>query len=399
MACNAVTDYLVRESGRIIPDFIARRVFPGSLWMNILQTTEWMIGMGSQLSRVIYDRQAPTAALPEWQDLTVESGQEGGLCLGPSQQVPIGSTTYSWSLKARNFRGPDFCAEDLAYPLQVMRQLEDALSSMRDYIRKEWEIRNRYEYFRAAKFKVAVTLAGPPVEESTLFQTTYPTTDATGNLTLSILENYRATQIREGLSESAMSFESGVPNSLAIVGIEQSANLIRDNGTTGGYIAQAFMGQGTGSPLLKALGAAWSLRGIVPMVDPFPRRFTFSGGVYTEVPAYITTVATKGSKAEVNPAWKIATKEESFLFDSSVVRKNVPRPMTMGNTGLPFNPVDYTGQWQLLNIPDRDCNPLATIVFPYARVKAGYEPINPERGVAFVHLRCSPSQAGAACVA
>jgi hypothetical protein len=74
-------------------------------------------------------------------------------------------------------------------------------------------------------------------------------------------------------------------------------------------------------------------RGFIHIIDPYPRRFTCSGGVYTEIPAFNTVAATKGQKAEINTAYETAPHEELVIFDPQVYTSLIPRPI---GTVAPF---------------------------------------------------------------
>ena len=102
MSCDAVTDILVRESGRIGPE-IYNRVFQRSPWVRLIQRGTFPDQMGHTISVLTYERSAPTQAEPTWTALTVNDGDiaEGGLCLQPATKVGIASTTRNYNLARR----------------------------------------------------------------------------------------------------------------------------------------------------------------------------------------------------------------------------------------------------------------------------------------------------------
>src|SRR5205823_13325422 len=53
--------------------------------------------------------------------------------------------------------------------------------------------------------------------------------------------------------------------------------------------------------------------GYIHEIDPYPRRFTFSGGAYVEVAPFVKSATTKGNKWELNPAYQAAPYEEAIV--------------------------------------------------------------------------------------
>lgn len=390
MACDPVVDYLQEESGRYIADLIARRVFGESPWMTLIRRGEFPAGMGYQISRLVYERTAPTVAEPVWHDMQINDGQEGGLCLPPADKIGVGSTTYNFNLKRRVIDGPDFCAEDLRYKFSAMQQLNDIADTLVDYVKIEWEIRDRHEYFRSVKHKVVLTACGSAATSTSTTASTYPAACPNGTLDLSTLAYWRIRLIRDGAGRTALMRINNAPILTAITSAETSGNILRLNSTLRTDLNYAYMGSQAGALVLAAFGTQYTLGGFVFIDDMFPRRFTCVAGVATEVAAFELQAATKGQKAEIRSAWMTAPTEESFLFDPEVFVQLVPRPITNPAARFSFDPVNYTGDWAALNIPDRKCNPRLQILYHQAIMAAATSLLHPERGVAFLHTRCDP---------
>jgi hypothetical protein len=386
MACESITDYLVRESGRYVPDMIRDRTFARSPWMSLIQRGTFPSGMGVVLSNLTYERQAPTEAEPTWSDMSVTDGAEGGSCLPPVTTIGAGSTTRTFSLKRRALHGPRFCAEDLRYSFELSRQLDRIIDHLSDYVTIEWEIRDRHEYFRNVAHKVVITDECPPTSTSTEGLTTYPAECPGAKLSLGILDRWKMRLFREGANRSALGYENGAPILTVIVSSETFQGLLKDNAER-----RQDLRWGAPNRLLAPFGVQGSLWGYYFIEDPYPRRFTCTGGTYTEVPAFSSTTASKGTRAQVNPDWESAPYEESFIFDPTVFTQLVPEPIVAPHPRVRFDPVNYTGQWSVRNILDEVCNPDGNILFHRAIMAAASEPVHPERGVAFVHLRCDPA--------
>lgn len=384
MACTAINDILARESSRISKD-IYDRVFPTSPWIGLIKRGTFPKEMGQTISVLTYERSAPTTAEPTWSLVdTTTDGTAGGACLPAATVIPIASTLRTFSLYRLNLQGPDFCAENLRTPFEVSQQLGAIVSVLAEYSRIEWEIRDRHEYFKFCKRKVVITSIGL-VEDATM-AAAYPAGTPGSILTQGVLNRYKAKLIRDGAGQSALGKQDGVPVLTLICSGETSDNLIFLNADI-----RQDLRWGKPNELLASYGVDRSYRGFFHLIDPFPRRFNIILGVLTEVPAFYATAATKGNKTEVNPDYEAATIEESFIFDPTVFEQLIPEPVVAPGANLRFDPANYMGDWKWLNIPDRDCNPRGQIGFHDGILAAGSKPVHPERGVAFLHLRCDPA--------
>ena len=390
MACDPVVDFLEQESGRYIADLIARRVFGVSPWLTLIRRAEFPAGMGYQINRLVYERTAPLVAEPTWQNMAIDDGQEGGLCLPAATKIGVGSTTYQFNLQRRVINGPDFCAEDLRYKFSLMQQLNDIAGVLADYVTIEWEIHDRHEYFRSCKHKVVMDACGSAATSTSTTAASYPSVCPTGTLDLGTLEYWRLRLLRDGAAQTVMLRNDGQPIITAVTSPETSGNIKRLNSTLVQNLNFAYMGHGPRSILIEAFGVNYTLSGIAFLNDLFPRRFSCADGTATEIPAFTDQAADKGRKAELNPSWLTAATEESFIFDPEVFVQLIPRPITNPAAKFNFDPVNYTGDWAALNIPDRVCNPRGQNLFHQAIMAAATSLLHPERGVAFLHLRCDP---------
>lgn len=383
MSCENVIDIVTRETGRFSTE-IYNRVFPTSPWIGLIKRDVFPEGMGETISNLTYERSAPTDAEPTWADIAVTEGDvgvEGGACLPAATKISIGSTVRTWNLKRRVLEGPDFCAEELRTPFAVAKQLENILQILAEYARIEWEIRYRHEYLRLVGTKVVV---GVTLTEGV--STTFPGVAATGQLTQGVLNRYKVKLRRDGADMSALGRENGVGIFTLITDEETSDAIIFQNEDI-----RQDLRWGKPNMLLAPYGVEKSYRGFYHVIDNFPMRFSFSGGAYVEVAAFSTTAATKGQKAQVNASWTSALYTSSHIFNPAVFTARIPRPVVNPSRNFRFDPVSYMGNFQLKNILDRVCNPDGTIVYHRATLAEASEPVHPERGVSFVHLRCDAS--------
>jgi hypothetical protein len=387
MACDGITDILVRETGRFMPGEIFQRVYGKSIWMSLIQRGVYPAGLSETLSNLTYERNAPTDAEPTWNTVTVVDGQEGGACLPPVDLIDIGSTTRTFQLYRRALHGPKFCAEEFRTVFDLRKQLDSISEILTQRVRIEWEIRDRHEYFRSTLRKVVVDDCYNPTENSN-GETTYPSACPNQTLGLGLLDKYRIELLRDGAADSALLQSNGAPLMTVIASPEWIGNTIRQNEDIREDIRWADSGKGDNARLLRAFGVNASYDGFMFLV---PRRFTCSGGTYTEVPAFVQANATKGVKYNLNPAYKTAPYEELFIFDPMVMTQLIPQPITNPAPNFRFDPVSYVGDVKILNIPNEQCNPDGNQLRHRIVMAAATEPKHVWKGVSFVFLRCDPA--------
>jgi len=357
--------------------------------MNLAKRGEWLPAMGVVINTLVYERSAPTEAEPSWTAInSIPDGIEGGSCLPATTKISVASTARSFNLARRVLEGPDVCNIDTMPVFDLQNQLASTFGILGDYCRIEWEIRYRHEYFRLCQTKV---VCDATYTTTTTMATTYPAVAATKPLNLKILRKLSIDLMRDGAGAEALIRSNGEPLVTVLVSSETAGNIIRANDALRNDIRW-------GSPniLLTTFGVTERLQNIVFLVDTFPRRFTFSAG-YVEVPAFTLAPATRGQKAVVADAWKVATYEESTIQDPNVVTYLIPSPPVAPHPNFRFDPVNFTGAVTLKNIIDRTCNPDGNLIYHRMHMGAASMPEQPERGVAIVHLRCDPEGEVTAC--
>lgn len=397
MACDSITDYVVRESGRLMEEIVVRDAFMTSPWLRLMPRGVWPSGRGQDLSVISYERNAPSDSSDhlQWNLVSTVDGNEGGSCLNPPEPITIGSTKRTFYLYQRSLQGPDFCAVDLHSAFELAQQLNAVGDILTNRVKIEWEMKDRFEYFKQCNTKVIVD-ACPPSEYADSWGVTSWTSvmtqtqsDCSGFsiLTQGVLDIYRAQLLRDGAVMGALGMRNGAPVLTLISSFETSDNIIKLNADV-----RQDLRWGEPNKLLAPLGVVGDYRGFYHVNDGFPRRFNCTlAGTITEVAPFTLGAASKGQKATINSSWRTATLEESFIFDRTVMTQLVPQPIVNPAPNFTFNPVSYIGTIQALNIIDRVCNPLGTILFHRADMAAASMPNKPERGVAFLHLRCDPA--------
>lgn len=394
MACESVTDIVVRETGRYLPGTIYDRMFATSPWLSFMKRGVYPGGLSQTINVLTYERTAPIGLNSSWAAVTVVNGAEGGACLPPATKVGIGSTNRNFQIFRVAVEGPDFCAEEFRSVFDLRLQLDRIADILAEYTRLAWEDRDRNEYFRLVANKVVVNGCGPNATNTITEQASYPAAQALKTLNFGILDYWRIRLLRDGAAKSSMIYNNGSPVLSVIASQETIGAIIRDNNDIREDLRWADSGRGDAARLIRAFGVNHTYGGYAFFADPYPRRFTYSGGVYTAIAPFVSSAASKGNKSEINPAWEVAPYEETFIFDPDVMHQLIPQPITNPHPLFRFDPIRYTGDWKVQNIPNRDCNPDGNLIYHRGILAAASMPVRPQRGVAFVHLRCDPACGG-----
>lgn len=379
--CSSITQQLTAESGRFLSEEVYRRVIPVSPIVALINKDTFPEGMGEVISNLTYGRVAPTDAVPTWTTVTDDTADGG--CLPTAATIDFGSIARTFNLQKRAVNGPDFCVEGLRTKFALMKQLDSIAAAMSQYARIEWEIRYRTEYMRLCQKKVVCLASGVAGNVST--GATFNNVAATTQLTQGILNYYRGYLIRDGAIEGALGMRDGGPILTLVCSPEVSESLIFQNADVRQDIRW-----GKPSELLAPFGVERDYRGFYHLIDHFTRHYNFAG-TYTEVAAWVNQAATKGNESVLNSSWYSAGFDTSYIFDRTVMTSRIPKPITSPGGGQHFDAMRYLGQFDFKNILSKDCNPDGSIIFPRAVFASGSEPVRPERGVAFLSLRCDPA--------
>lgn len=398
MAAPSIINYLNALTGMFDKE-VYRDYWPRSPWLSLIRRGTWPDHIGTTISTVVYGRNAPAVANPTWTPINITSGLEGGACLPQPEIVTPGYRVRQYSLAQRALKGPHFCAENLRFSWEMEKQMKGIVDAFGGRMQIEWEIRDRFEYHKNCKYKVTClgtapvlntnftdTIAQPAAGADNAFIQTAPTSE----LTWGWLDAFRMKILRNGALLSALGMENGTPVLTAIVSAETAQSLRS--------AVQGDLRFGAPAKLLAPFGVIGSLKGYYLLEDMYPRRFNYTNGAFVQVPPFeLDTTVTVGEDYKVNHSWETASYEESCIFDPMVYQQNIPAPLTNAGAGVVFNPTNYTGVFRLLNIPHEDNNPEGNIVFHFAKMVEGDEPLYPQRGVSYIHLRCDPAVAGLGC--
>ena len=385
--CAAVNNLLVQETGRITGE-INKRLVRRNPIISLVPKKEFPNGLGYTISNLTFERALPASSEDTWTQVQPSSDSASvNACLPPVEPIQFGETLRTFYLTHKAFESPDFCIQDIQTSYQFERQVERMVEVLAKVT--EWELGNHYynKYVQICGHKLTVTNSSATgvVDNGSSGFSTSPLPN--GALTQGVLEDIYMTLFREGTDESAIGRVDGGDVYLLVCGTEVSRDIVRQNPDIRQDIRYAYQGMGENT-LIQALGEARSYGGFKHLQMPYPPRYSFDGTNYQRVEPFVQVAATKGLKWELNPVYKTAPYQVSYIFLPNVTYCNVFNQVS-NVAGLSFNPnIDYLGRFMWINEWHRQCNPDRTIGFFRAIMKDAFEPIHPELGYAIMHSNC-----------
>lgn len=389
--CDEVTNAFIAQSG-LLSDRMYSRVSPKGIWVASTPRGEWKDGMGLVQNSLLWERTVPTDDGDEWASAALSDGNTDNCELTP-ELVEFGQTERTMQMQRRNIQTQEFCVEDLRADhqiQQVAKAIDKNLAWITDYV---WDSRDRREYIRLAEHKVTEK-ATVDINATSFVAGTPPTS----RLTWGTLEQiYNQLKLEDG----GMSAVGRTSNNRPVYDLFTDGNTIRDLIRQDPDLREdfrfAFMGEGINSPLLSSLGVGITYNGWRLIEDRFPLRENIETGAYVSVAPYTDPEATtKGKKQLVNQDYLYATYQTSVVHIPSVFTQLVPKPISSIGS-MKFNPVNYMGDFQFLNIKDKVCNPRGTKGFFDAVFASASEPGDTYLGYAIKHLNCAPYRHRRSC--
>jgi hypothetical protein len=382
MAYPDLNQILVAEENRI-GEKIYRKSLNTSVWNTLVPKEAWPDGLSDSIQVMTVERNLPEN-IDTWSELA--ANEDSNNCIPTADVVPTGQTLRSFNLSQKALESPEICVNDTRNAFKTAEQIRMMYENLTKVVRYTWKRRAMLEYFRLAEHKI-VAANGLPESSSHM-----PTLAATSMLTQGILNKVYTWLISDNAEDDGGSLgrADGAPQFVLITDMETSDSILREDATN-----NAFLWNAKRVPeLLQPLGVERAFRGFYHVKDVLPRRFTFAGGVWTEVQPYETAAATKGTKAKLSPEYMAAPFTDSYVFLPSVFSFMVPQPISTKGSGTSWKAQSYMGDFKWLNIQDRVNNPDNSIGFYRALLQSGSKPVHPEFGFVIRHLRC-PSDIGA----
>jgi len=364
----SLTDMLVKESGRISGD-IYRKTIDTSPWLKLVKQTTWPDEMGDTLSVLTYERSlakktADSSLGQAWEN--VKSNDANKFAIPSATKVTPATSTATYSLAHTAIESAPIIVNDLRFSYNFREQLRAIYDNLVENVSWAWKDRYRDQYYALCKHNVVAGYEGNdgPTTGTLVEGTTagvFPGTDTgagdndnldetkLGVITNGIMNQTYMRMIRDGAGTNPMGRTNGRPIFTAIMGAEASERLITEDSTRTDYRESSQVNE-----LLKPLGVERSHRGYYHIIDPFPKRFNFSGSTWAEVAPYVAATGL------VDPAYEKAEYEDVVIFHQDVMESLVPRPIGSAGSGTGFTPQSYRGKFNFLNIQDRTENPDGT---------------------------------------
>ncbi len=388
--CTAVTNALLAETGRFGPGIFQRAARKRPI-IRLQSKTRgaWMDGMGVTIGAVTFERMLPDTQGGVWANIAQSDGDSINACLPPLDTTGFGSTVRTYTPQHMAINTDDFCIRDIQFDWQYAEMLTKITAGFADVSEWVWAERYTREYVRLAGHKLTLYANGN-VDDSA---TNYDAASApTGVLSQGLLNDVYLSLYREGGDLSSGLDESTNEPVFTIITSSENLKLILQNNVD---IRQdnrfAYMGT-KDNPLTPLIPGMPTRRrnygGFIYEIDPYPRRFTLSGGVYTQINPFVKSATTKGNKWELNPAYKAAPFEESIIWHESNYQSLAVNTVSNPSPGWTFQANNWMGEFIPKNIIHRTCNPDGTIIFFRALFADASKPVNPQVGYSILSLRC-----------
>ena len=386
-----VNNQLQQEAGRI-GEMISAKLIATDPWNRLVKQDTFPAGMGESIQTLIQERTTvPNASSTAWEDVGTNDGT-GNTCNPTPQVVEFARTLKSYNLQQSAIRSPGFCVNDLRTAWKAEEQLAGEVKVLKENSQWFWSNRYRDEFSRLAGNKVVTDVNDTLAMSTSGSNEAFPAAAPTYALDQGILDQFYLDLSRDA-AEGHYAMVDGEPQYGLICSPETSNYLKKQNAD----IRQDLRFSSQVDELIKPFGAAFSYSGYVHLVDRQAPRYNFVGGEFVRVPFFTTAPANTGLKAVVNPAYRSASFEVSFIYNPHVYTSRVAQVITSPGSGLKFDPVNYRGEFMWINNKDNANNILGVNGYFYALFMQGSQPKRTEWGYAIMHLRCSPATLYQSC--
>lgn len=382
--CN-VSEQLQQESGRI-GELISAKAIDGSIWDTLVTQEEFPSYMGATISTLIQQRVVvPDATSSAWGDVGTNNGT-GSSCNPTPQQINFARDISSYNLQQAAIRSPGFCVNDIRTAWDAEQQLSAEVDCLTQNTKWMWSNRYRDEAIRLYGNKVVTDVSDTYQMSTTGSNQALPASRPQYALDQGMLDTFYLDLNRDS-AEGYYATVNGMPQYALICSAETSKYLQKQNAE----IRDDLRFSSEVDDLIKPFGVGWAYSGFVHLVDLQAPRFTFTNGQLTRVPFYTTNPAFSGNKAVVNPAYRTAPYEGSFIFNTNAYTSRVPKVITSPGGGLSFDAQNYRGEFKWINEFDINCNIWKDQGFFAARFMNGSQAKRTEWGYFIVHLKCNPA--------
>jgi hypothetical protein len=282
--------------------------------------------------------------------IVLADGSNAGVCNYSFKDLSIGFDEVTYGPRRLQWRGPLFCKDDAYFAHAPDEFLSAYVEEMTNYVQMDIENHLLYWYMRMVPIYVANANFGitpPPAPSATL---TAPV--ATSELTMDMLDRLAMQLVTNRASPDDKRYvELGGMGPLytLYVGAEASQRILRSN-------ADFRMDIRYSDPtlLLNRLGANQAVKNWKFLIWTLPYRFTHDGTKYINVPRFVSSAATKGTKTDVNPNWinpTTAPYEVAIVLSPEVMKSELIIPDSRVD-GVTWPTTNYMGNWNWVTGPE-----------------------------------------------
>ena len=387
-----INTYLAKESGRLTYDIYQRTLY-SSPWLSLPKKVAWPQEMGETMSNVMFER--PYVATENaWESVSFNDGTDN-TCLPTNDSVQFHQTLREMQLYHKSVYSPKFCVNDLLFTGARQKQMESVVKALNEQVRYYWIKWNRDNWTQWSNKVIAEPGLDTVTTETT---TTFGTTEATSQLTNGTLEYYYEQLILEQGTPHSLSVQNGRPIFGLITDQVTSRRLTRDDDA----IREDYRNSSERDLLLQPLGVTHTYNGFIHMIDDMPPRYSFAGGVYTVIEPYILDTSGVNDKLVVNPLYRSADFQDSYIYVRDAMQFRVPGSVT-GVSQAKFDPQNYMGDFKWLNVQNDDessdaYNPDKTLGRFRGVLMSASEGINPHLMFTIRHKVCTSDFGLVGCV-
>jgi hypothetical protein len=408
MACN-VFDGLASATESLSNE-VYGRLQPTSLWMNLVPRAPFPNNTGlEQTSFRQGNIEPPDTSTWVAEALTSEENVAGA-CANDVDDVTWGYDNWIWAPEKKRFKGPLLCKEQFNYEHQPDKWLNGYIGRLSMFSDRVMSFRLQEHYLSLSNKYIAgndVIIPGsylPPGQS----EATLPAIQPTSQITQSMLDQISLRLNEAGASEQTdptsygyYNYGQSGPVYTLYIGQEASQQIVRNDPFLARVNNFSDMGKGDMSQLRLRLASAREYFSFKHVINMIPPRYNWNGSALVRVPVYINVANTgAGESAVFNPDWQTAEFEAAFVLHPLVMTDHPIEPQVNAG-GLPFDPINYMGEWQFvvggyklgIDCPD----PLDDFGQHWSTFKHAIEPVNPDYGYTILFKRCPANVLTVAC--
>lgn len=425
----ALDNILTEEADKISAD-IHGYMLHTSPWIDLSTRGVLPTGSGYRMNTLIYDRSLPqhqaTPGSGSYDQLganfvgfassALSAGDKAaGVLAGAhvdAQGPTYAAARIDFTRKLREFEperavffGPYLDLANLQFVTQLQEQIGQMVEILGDS--SKWILENRFrdEYDRVSDTVVACKTSGTAISTGHTGTATGGTAatgvldmDAstaallpTANISNRIMDLIQIRLRLAGANRNAWGQEGGQAIHALVCSSEASYRLKQETG----YRDDLRNNPGRVDELLQPLGVSTSFRGFYHICDDLAPRYNLntSGGGSAHFLERVQPYVFSSGVLVDNASYLTATYEAAYILHKDVCQHLIPNPNVNAGNGVSFDPVDYSGKYDWLNIKDQITNPFGTVGRFGGIIATATKPIKVNYGVRILFARTSATPA------